>query len=245
LREAHRLALETWKLNAARGVPQNPLSDSMTSAAIQIWFYEEKEKGVRALDAALAQTPLRTLRVEQRGYFQLATFYSWAGRPDKARQILKQYDEEVREPQWRRVFEPDRHFALGEILLAEKKPLDAVREFWASDSLTDGPSNECARCIDDDLGRAYDLANLPDSAIAHFEAYLADPAVRAPGRDATVLAGIHKRLGELYEAKGDASRAITHYSRFVELWKNADPELQPKVDDVRKRLAALQKRRTG
>jgi tetratricopeptide (TPR) repeat protein len=246
LNESLRLAAETRKMNAARGVPPNPLNDSLTSAAIQIWYYDQKEKGVRALDAALQQTPLRTLRVEQRGYFQIATFYAWAGRPDKAKAMLAQYDAEVREPQWRRVFEPDRHAAMGEILLAEKRPLEAVREFWASDSLPDGPANECAGCIHDDLGRAFDLANQPDSAIAHFEAYLDDSTVRAPGRDAIVLAGIHKRLGELYEAKGDVPRAITHYSRFVELWKDADPALQPRVEAVKRRLDILQKnKKTG
>jgi tetratricopeptide (TPR) repeat protein len=117
---------------------------------------------------------------------------------------------------------------------------------WASDSLPDGPANDCTGCLESSLGRAFDLANQPDSAIAHFEEYLKDPSVRAPGRDAIILAGVHKRLGELYEAKGDLPRAITNYSKFVDLWKNADPELQPKVDQVRKRLETLQKnRKTG
>jgi hypothetical protein len=57
--------------------------------------------------------------------------------------------------------------------------------------------------------------------------------------DAPYLAGVRKRLGELYEAKGDTQRAASNYMAFLALWKNADPELQPQVRDVQKRLARL------
>ncbi len=50
------------------------------------------------------------------------------------------------------------------------------------------------------------------------------------------LAGSYKRLGELYEAAGDLPKAATNLEKFVELWKDADPELQPKVRDARTRL---------
>jgi DNA-binding SARP family transcriptional activator len=48
-----------------------------------------------------------------------------------------------------------------------------------------------------------------------------------------------QRLGELYEAAGDRANAIAYYDRFAELWKDADPELQPVVRDVRQRIARL------
>jgi hypothetical protein len=57
--------------------------------------------------------------------------------------------------------------------------------------------------------------------------------------DPLYLAATYKRLGELYEAKGDAKNAATYYTKFVELWKTADAELQPKVAEVKKRLARL------
>jgi hypothetical protein len=43
----------------------------------------------------------------------------------------------------------------------------------------------------------------------------------------------------LYEAKGDSPRAIANLQKFVELWKDADAELQPVVADARARLARL------
>jgi len=48
-----------------------------------------------------------------------------------------------------------------------------------------------------------------------------------------------RRLGELYEAKGERVKAAHYYQMFVDLWKNAEPELQPQVLDVKRRLARL------
>jgi len=35
-----------------------------------------------------------------------------------------------------------------------------------------------------------------------------------------------------------------YYAKFVELWKDADPDLQPRVTEVRKRLARLSESET-
>jgi len=47
------------------------------------------------------------------------------------------------------------------------------------------------------------------------------------------------RLGELYENAGDVRHATEYYGRFVDLWKNADPELQPRVTEARGRIARM------
>jgi len=38
---------------------------------------------------------------------------------------------------------------------------------------------------------------------------------------------------------GNTEKAAEHFRAFIALWKNADPELQPRVADARKRLARL------
>ena len=69
--------------------------------------------------------------------------------------------------------------------------------------------------------------------------------VRSPAIDEALAldAGLRDRiqaaLGELYESKGARENAAKYYEQFVELWKNADPELQPAVKEVRARLAKL------
>jgi tetratricopeptide (TPR) repeat protein len=240
LGDAEQLGRQTRALNAARGVPSSPVADSLVSAAVSIWFLDKPAVGVHALDVALAQAPFRTVPLEARPYETVATFYAWGGRPDKARAILAQELAEVTDPGYRLALEPGRRGALANILMAEKKPVEAIREIWASDSLPDGPVSDCVHCIDFDLGRAYDLANKPDSAIAHWERYLSEPYARSPSRDAPFLAGMHKRLAELYDAKGDLNRAASHYAAFIELWKNADPALQPKVQEAKRRLSEIQ-----
>ncbi|MBA2685590.1 MAG: tetratricopeptide repeat protein [Gemmatimonadaceae bacterium] len=235
-----RLEADAQAQDVARGAPPPPLIDALVSAYVDSWFLEQPARSVQKLDAALTHTPLRSLKEFDRPYLFAAEFYALAGRPDRARALLAQYAAEVKDTALRRDQEPERHNALGEIALAERRPLDAVAEFRAGDQLPDGPVNECVACLPAALGRAYDQANLPDSAIAMYERYLATPTVQTYYLlDAQFLAGIHKRLGEMYEARGDRDRAVSHYLQFVSLWKDADSELQPKVTQVKQRLAHL------
>ena len=48
-----------------------------------------------------------------------------------------------------------------------------------------------------------------------------------------------RRLGELYEEKGQKQKALDYYGRFVDLWQKADPALQPQVREVKDRMAKL------
>jgi hypothetical protein len=51
-------------------------------------------------------------------------------------------------------------------------------------------------------------------------------------------AWIHERLGRLYEST-NRDRAAAHLAAFIDLWKDADPELQPRVATAREKLARL------
>ena len=143
--------------------------------------------------------------------------------------------DESRKTQSRWTDAYDRHAMAGEIALAERSYDTAIREFRSAENL-------CPGCILPDLGRAYDLTGNADSAIAAFSRFDAQHRLTyayVPLVAAEFSAGVYKRLGELYESKGDRENAARYYARFLEQWKNADPELQAKVADVRKRLTRL------
>jgi len=126
----------------------------------------------------------------------------------------------------------------GEIALAEGKPEVALAEFRQMDVGHDGPAGVDPHFRFVALARAFDAASQPDSAIVYFERYLTVPAsVRTD--DMYFLAGTYKRLGELYDAGGERAKAASAFARFVELWKDADPEVQPKVREARARLTRL------
>ena len=132
------------------------------------------------------------------------------------------------------------HQTRGEIALAEGHYPEAVAEFRQRNTLADGSPGSCGACVDFDLARAFDKAGQADSAIAAFERYLAVPTIqRFLNPDVTELAITEKRLGELYDAKGDLTRATSHYTSFVQLWHDAEPELQSAVASVKRRLAAI------
>ena len=49
----------------------------------------------------------------------------------------------------------------------------------------------------------------------------------------------HRLLAEIYEEIGDKEQAIEHYQRFIELWRDCDPELRPQLEIARARIDAL------
>jgi serine/threonine protein kinase/Tfp pilus assembly protein PilF len=48
-------------------------------------------------------------------------------------------------------------------------------------------------------------------------------------------------LGKIYEQQGESAKAIEHYEKFLDLWKDADPGIA-EVEDARERLAGLKRK---
>jgi tetratricopeptide (TPR) repeat protein len=53
------------------------------------------------------------------------------------------------------------------------------------------------------------------------------------------VAPAERQLGAIYAARGNRAAAREHYGRFIDLWRNADPELQPVVAEAERALAAV------
>jgi tetratricopeptide (TPR) repeat protein len=86
------------------------------------------------------------------------------------------------------------------------------------------------------LGMAYFRSGKLDKAITEYEKIINCPS------GIRTYEGVYVKsfymLGKICEEQGDTAKAIKHYEKFLDLWKNADPGL-PEVDDARTRLAGL------
>lgn len=187
------------------------------------------------LARGLARAPISEIPASERPWQDLAMMAPELGDAALARQALQGFERDQAELAVDR--EGRRAFFAAHVALAEKRWDDAVALLHEAD----GRLAIFQRYAQAQLARAHDQAGRPDSAIGYFEQYLATPDPQ-PDTDVYFRAQTHQRLGELYEAKGDRAKAMDQYSRFLELWQDADPELQPTVRAVRERLAKLKER---
>ncbi|HSE27643.1 MAG TPA: tetratricopeptide repeat protein, partial [Gemmatimonadales bacterium] len=129
-----------------------------------------------------------------------------------------------------------RHWAEGALAMAEGRPRDALAAFRAVEA---HPRAWCRNCAAFQQALAFDALGEPDSALSHFERGIRSPEFARARSDEIGLATALRRAGELAEQKGDRTRAREYYTQFLDLWRDADTDLQPVVRDVRGRLAQL------
>jgi eukaryotic-like serine/threonine-protein kinase len=204
----------------------------LDSAWVQAFFYDDATAARATIKRALAKVPMESLGPADRPWFALLTVATAMHDGAAARSYDASLEKDLPTSGYSQLV-GIREAVRGLVALAENRPKDAV------DFLGVAHKNDIGR---EQLGpwraQAFDLANQPDSAIVEFEKYVktGDP-IYSTKRN--FLAPSYKRLGELYETTGNTAKAIENYRKFVELWKNADPELQPQVKAVREKLAKL------
>jgi eukaryotic-like serine/threonine-protein kinase len=233
MHEALRLDGDGAKLLEKRGYPDRTLGVAQDSAMIYAWFLGDNAHALAIMHGALQRKPLSGMPPLSRPYASLAQFYGIAGRADLARGMLAEF-ETIAGTMPQEVAVSTRHAINAFIALADKRYADAVTELRAGDI---GP---CTTCVAPVLGLAFDLAGQPDSAIATLTRYTDATSIMGKmNNDQYFLARSYERLGELWENKGDKAKAAENYTKFIDLWKTADPELQPKVAEAKARLAKL------
>ena len=183
-------------------------------------------RALALVDSALAATPLDSVLPGDRPYDDLARFYASAGRLTRARQLMA--TAEANDSVLGRAPGPDRMWTRGVIALGEGRATVAEAELrQAADGLV------CPICALPDLARAYEAVRKPDAAVAVYERYLTTPWFFRYEPDASELGWAMHRLAELYDARGETAKATAVRGRLLQLWRRADPELQPIVAQVR------------
>ncbi len=235
LAAAERHMRERLTIEAERDRPDNYLATTVGLAELHILFRGQEERAVTTVEQALERHPLSSMEWLDRPYFRLADFFAGAGRPDRAREFIDEY-ERVNDGVPRRPAGPPRSlsFSKGAVALAEGRYEDAAvllrqarEQHW------------CKNCPHARLAVAYDRAGQVDSALAEYERLVSQTSYNRHFRDSGVLASSYKRLGELYEERGEREKAIEYYNSFVKLWSDADEELQEQVSEIRNRIARL------
>lgn len=232
LTEAERQVRKGIAIAEGQGLPGTSLWLWISLAREAIQSRRDTVEALRIISAALTRIPMDSIPALDRPRADLALLYVLLGQLPQATQQFALYEKEVPEGIRRGRWEWYR--AQGWIALAEGRPADAVTAFAGGRHAPD-----CPGCEAWEQALAYDRAGQADSAIATYQRATEPGTVWKPVTDRWGLAASYKRLGELYEARKDATHALEYYGKFTELWKDADPVLQPQVREVKARMAKL------
>jgi tetratricopeptide (TPR) repeat protein len=188
------------------------------------------EAGAERLAAAMARYPLDSVPPRNRQYPFLIETATMLGRPDLVTRLEAGFRSVPRIGQWAA---GDEAWVQSSVAAANRRWSEVVaetreaRKAWG-----------CPTCLLPMTGLAFDELQQPDSALVAYEAYATRLIYQDNGQEID-LPRVLVRLGELYETKGDKAKALEYYGKFVDLWKDADPELQPRVAEIRKRIGQL------
>ena len=124
----------------------------------------------------------------------------------------------------------------GRIELEKQNYSDAINHFQKAIALLyGGPLTQRADFIDS-LAQAYYRSGDLEKARVEYEKI----SIMTSGRleHGAIYAKSFFMLGKIYELTGKTTKAIEHYEKFLELWKDADPGIA-EVEDARKKQAGL------
>jgi tetratricopeptide (TPR) repeat protein/tRNA A-37 threonylcarbamoyl transferase component Bud32 len=236
LREARRLGREAAELD---GSPAAALGPALHETWGDIYLGLGPERASRRLDSLVESPGFARVDPIDRPYQEIGFLYAMAGKDGRAsalrrgaegtlRRVGSAGEQVLRRRQWR-MGDWARE---GATALRSERYAEAAERFRKARTVA-------PQWWLPELATAYDRAGQADSALALYESYLNSTDNFRLYGDAFNLAPILRRAGELYEARSDRDRAVSSYQRFLDLWRDADPELQPQVVEVRRRLAAL------
>ena len=207
---------------------------AQTEAQAALATHDDPAQALAILDRALA-SPAYDTTTGDPGLLVFAQLYAQAGRPDVARSLIAERERRAGPPTPGGLDATTLALTLGYIAVAESRFTDAIDAFRGD---PDG-AIQCPLCGVYELGTVYERIGQADSAVAVYERYLASKNLFRVVTDGARLGQTLLALGDLYREQGRYRDAARVYSRFVDLWDAADPELQARVSEVRSILDQL------
>jgi eukaryotic-like serine/threonine-protein kinase len=237
LKEAERYRVQADSARSLEGIEADPLNTALVAASDRAFFLGDQAGARTAALAALRRFPQDSLAEDDRNYGGWGWLLHIAGATEAAREMERKlaarYARSNRRADARQLARLRAGLALDERRYADAITglTNAIVAFPEAGIGLYGPT----------LAEAYQKHSQPDSAIAVLNQYLQRISVSADNNAVRYIPWSMQRLGELYDSKGDYARALDAYERFVDLWKEADPELQPTVRDVQGRIERLRR----
>ena len=204
---------------------------------ITAWVAGMPEMMLPALDSAAAAPPAGTAIWEHFRLGMIAYGYALTGQTERSNGMLEQMDSLAASGDFR-------PWAIGEhvravIAMQEGNPEASLEHLGRARRIEYGVARIHGRVLRGNayaaLGRLEEAVAQYDSALSSYHLNFRDDALWAP-----LLPYAHRRLGDVYLALGDTTAAIEHISAFAEMWRDADPELQPLVEEARAAVQALE-----
>jgi len=228
------------EVNAERGVAFNYIMNTIQAAWVEASVANDTAAALALVETALERFPLASLDPLDRPYLQLAELYAYAGDVESARIMTAGFEEAV-PSELRPRYESEAPRAQAAIALAEGRPEEAVRLYRESDT------GYCILCALPGLARALEASGDRAAAIGAWRRYVDTPwFYRSFGnkyQQGPRLAPSLEILARMHDEDGDLEAAVIYYARFTELWADADPELQPRVQAARDRMEEIVRER--
>ena len=221
------------QVDAAAGRRVGPLEGDLKPAFFAVMQRGKPSEAWALVETALRKHPLDSLAPGDRPYFTLGWLAAMTARPADVKRYRTAWEavtpRDEREG-WTISYWDAVTALSGADWNAAAAGFQRVHEL-----------SHCSPCGGYEWAYALDQANHHDSAAAVYERIVTQPNTDANAGfvdpDWYPLATL--RLGELYQDKGNKTKALEYLTRFTDLWKNADGELQPKVKAAKARIAEL------
>ena len=209
----------------------------LDAAALRLDFYGDTAEAVATVLEAIARIEADRTALDDPPWWRIGNLLFDAGDAERGRVY--------RDSAWQRSPEPIRRWRASRrsadlryrTARAEGTPEEALQHLRAL------PPAWCAPCRHREEAELFDAAGHADSALVYYQLYLDTPFNFRFWEDVVMLARTHERLGQLYDERDDLENAALHYARFVELWADADSELQPRVRAAQARLEEIVRER--
>ena len=214
----------------SRALPGAALEAGLLRGWIDLLVRRDTAAAAEGLRDALSLDDPDDLAPHDRPYLELVDLHASLGELEQARDFLARFEAEVPENQRGRGVDLALLRSRAAILIAEGSYAEALGLVRQAGEVG------CRPCGLPLSAEAFEAAGMPDSAIAVYERYVDMTWLDRVYFDTTDLPRFLERLGQLYDQQGEPRKAAEYYARFVDLWADADEELQPRVRAARARL---------